>query len=74
MDPMNIVIQPDRKILTRFRNMLMDRKQFVFSAVSMCKYDSGLRQDLVVVMNDLETDIRLTERTIMELRYGQSAE
>jgi hypothetical protein len=66
---MNILMKSDRKTLTQIRATLMERKLFVFAALGMCGHTSGLRSFLVEALNGLDTDIRLTEQTIMELRW-----
>jgi hypothetical protein len=66
---MNIEMKSDRKTLTRVRAILLERKLFVFKALGMCDHQGGLRAALMEAMNGLETDINITEKTIMELRW-----
>lgn len=66
---MNIEMKPDRKVLTRVRAILLERKLFVFKALGMCSHRGGLRAALLEAMNGLETDINITEQAIMELRW-----
>ena len=66
---MNIEMKSDRKTLTKVRAILLERKLFVFKVLGMCNQRSGLRTALVEVMSGLETDINITEKTIMELRW-----